>query len=145
MNKVMLLGRLGQDPELKYTQSGTAVANFSVATSDKKKNPQTQQWEEETDWHNIVAWGKQAETVGKYLSKGSQLLVEGRMKTRTWDDKNTGRKAYKTEVIMEKMEFISNKSSGQPVAPRPAAPAQMPSANTPPPPDDPLSNMDIPF
>ena len=86
LNKVMLICRLGKDPEVRYTQSGTAVASFSAATSEKFKN-KTGEWEERTEWHNIVLWGRTAEVAGEYLNKGSLVFIEGRLQTRKWQDK----------------------------------------------------------
>lgn len=103
LNQVILHGRLGQDVDLRYTQSGTAVASLSVATTDYKKN-QNGQAEEVTDWHKVVAWGKRAETCSQYLKKGSGVVVVGKMKTRSWEDQN-GQKRYTTEVVADKVDF----------------------------------------
>lgn len=108
INKVILLGRIGGDPELKFTPSGTAVCNVSIATSQKWKDKSDKQ-QEKTEWSRVVAWGKQAELLNKYVSKGDQLYIEGRMETRNWDNKE-GVKVYTTEVILEKMDFISGNS-----------------------------------
>lgn len=106
LNRVMLLGRLTKDPELKHTPTGTAVINFTVATSMKwKKDGGTPQ--EKSEFHNVVAWQKLAELAGQYLSKGSQTYVEGRLETRSWEDKD-GKKRYTTEIIAEKIEFIGD-------------------------------------
>ena len=109
VNKVMLTGRLGQDPELRMTPSGQQVATISLATSrswmkDGKK-------EEETEWHRCVLWGKLAETAGKYLKKGRNVTFFGRLKTRSWDDQN-GVKKYTTEVIVEELDFVEKAEGG---------------------------------
>lgn len=104
VNKVILLGRLGQDPELKYTPSGMAVCNFSLATSESW-NDKSGQKQERTEWHRIVVWGKIAELCNQYLKKGSQAYLEGSLQTRSWDDKS-GNKRYTTEVTARTVQFI---------------------------------------
>jgi single-strand DNA-binding protein len=98
VNKVILVGHLGKDPELKYTPSGTPVASFSLATSERFKDKDGN-WQDRTEWHNIVLWQRLAEIAGEYLKKGRMVYVEGRIQTRSWDDKNTGEKKYRTEVV----------------------------------------------
>ncbi len=110
LNKVTLIGRLGQDPELKYTQSGIAVAKFSLATSMSWKD-QDGNNQEKTEWHNIVVWRKLAEICAEYLKKGSKVYVEGSMSTSTWEDENK-KKHYKTEVVMNDMIMLDSKGSG---------------------------------
>ena len=107
MNKVVLIGRLTRDPELRYTGSNTAVATFSLAVN---RNFTNQQGEREADFINIVVWRKQAENVKNYLSQGSQVAIEGRIQTRSYDD-NNGQKRYITEVVADNVEFLSSKSS----------------------------------
>ena len=107
MNKVFLIGRLTRDPELRYTGSNTAVATFSLAVN---RNFQNQQGEREPDFINIVVWRKQAENVKNYLSQGSQVAIEGRIQTRSYDD-NNGQKRYITEVVADNVEFLSSKNS----------------------------------
>jgi len=103
VNKVIIVGNLGRDPELRYTQSGTAVANFSVATTSRGgRNSEPQ-----TEWHRIVVWDKLAELCKQYLSKGRQVYVEGRLQTRSWDDQQTGQKRYQTEVVARDVVFLS--------------------------------------
>ncbi len=104
VNKVILLGRLGQDPELKYTPSGSAVCNFSVATSENWMDKAGQK-QERTEWHRIVVWGKLAELCNQYLSKGRQVFLEGKVQTRSWDDKE-GTKRYTTEIMASTVQFI---------------------------------------
>lgn len=110
VNKVTLIGRLGADPEIKYTSSGTSVANFNIATNEvwKDKEGNTQ---ERTEWHRIVAWQKPAEIISQYLKKGSRVYLEGKLQTRDWEDKD-GIKRYTTEVVVDKVEFLESSDSG---------------------------------
>ena len=103
MNRAIIVGNLGGDPEVRYTPSGTAVANFTVATTERytKKDGEKQ---EQTEWHRIVAWGKLAEICGEYLNKGSKVAVAGRIQTREWEDKD-GNKRWTTEIIANDVEF----------------------------------------
>ena len=112
VNKVILLGNLGADPELRYTNSGTAVANFRIATNERwnDKNGEAQ---ERTEWHNIVAWGKLAEICGKYLKKGRTVYIEGRLQTRSWEDQS-GNKRYTTEIVSQIMQMIGRGTGGEP-------------------------------
>jgi single-strand DNA-binding protein len=105
VNKAILIGRLGKDPELSYTQSGTAKCRFSLATSEVYFD-HNQQRQEKTDWHNIVVWGKQAESAGKFLAKGREVYIEGKIETRSWDDEKTGQKRYITEVKAQRVVFL---------------------------------------
>lgn len=104
LNKVMLIGNLTRDPELRSLPSGIKVCSFSLATNRVWKD-QNGSRQESTDYHNVVVFGRQAETVAQYMKKGSSILVEGRMQTRSWDDKNTGEKKYRTEVVADKTQF----------------------------------------
>jgi len=110
LNKVMLIGNLGKDPEVRYTAGGTAVASFSLATSEKFKG-KTGEWEEKTEWHNITLWARLAEIAGEYLSKGKTVYIEGRLQTRKWQDKE-GKDRYTTEIVGEKMQMLSSKGEG---------------------------------
>ena len=112
VNKVIILGRLGQDPELKYTPGGAAVCNFSLATSENWTDKSGQK-QEKTEWHRIVVWGKLAELCNQYLTKGRQAFVEGKLQTRSWDD-NNGQKKYMTEINATTVQFIggANASTG---------------------------------
>ena len=110
LNKVQLIGRLGQDPELKYTQSGVAVVNFSMATSMAWKDQEGNK-QEKTEWHNIVAWRGLAETCANYLKKGSKVYVEGRLETDSWEDENK-KKHYKTKILIDDLIMLDNKGSG---------------------------------
>ena len=107
VNKVILVGRLGKDPEVKYTQGGTPVAKFTVATNEVWKD-QNGEKQERTEWHNIVAWTKLAEICGQYLNKGSRVYIEGRIQTRSWEDKE-GNKRYTTEIRADSMVMLSGK------------------------------------
>ncbi len=108
LNKVMLIGNLGKDPEVRYTGSGQAVASFSLATSERFKNKQSGEWEEKTEWHRVTLWGKQAEVAGEYLAKGKTVFIEGRLQTRKWTDRD-GNEKYTTEVVGERMQMLSGK------------------------------------
>jgi single-strand DNA-binding protein len=112
VNKVILLGTLGKDPELKYTPQGTAVAKFSMATNSSYKDKQSGEWKEQTEWHNIVAWQRTAEVAAEYLKKGRQVYIEGRLQTRSWDDKETGAKKYMTEIVVNEMVLVGGKRDG---------------------------------
>ena len=108
LNKVQIIGNLGGDPELKYTASQTAVANFSVATKDSKKDKEGNR-QEFTEWHRVVVWDKQAENCSKFLTKGRQVYVEGRIQTRSWEDKD-GNKKYTTEIVAQNVQFLGSKA-----------------------------------
>ena len=109
MNKVIIMGRLGADPEMRYTPSQTAVATLKVATTEAWTRDGQRQ--EQTEWHRIVVWNRQAENCAKYLTKGRQVLVEGRLQTRAWDDKN-GQKRYTTEIIANNVQFVGGQGAG---------------------------------
>jgi single-strand DNA-binding protein len=109
VNKVILLGRLGQDPELKYTPSGAPVCNFSLATTESWSDKASGQKQERTEWHRVVVWGKLAELCNQYLAKGRQAFVEGRLQTRAWDDKD-GNKRYTTEINAATVQFIGGQA-----------------------------------
>lgn len=110
LNKVLLIGRLGQDPELKYTQSGIAVAKFSLATSQQWKD-QDGNTQDRTEWHNVVAWRRLAEICAEYLKKGSKVYLEGNLSTSTWEDENK-KKHYRTEVVLNDMIMLDSKGAG---------------------------------
>ena len=113
VNKVILVGNLGKDPEVKYTSTGTPVAKFTLATNEGYKD-KSGQWQERTEWHNVVAWQRLAEIVGEYVKKGSKVYIEGRLQTSSWDDKETGQKKYKTEIIANDLVLLSGR--GEPDA-----------------------------
>lgn len=122
VNKVILIGNLGQDPELKYTSAGVAVATFTLATNESWKD-QDGNMQERTQWHNLVAWRKLAEICGEHLKKGSKIFVEGRLQYRTYDDKN-GVKRYVTEIVLDQMMMLDSRSSSQASSPATTPPAQ---------------------
>jgi len=107
VNKVILIGNLGQDPELRNTSSGTAVVNLRIATNERRKQADGE-WGDHTEWHSVVVFGRQAESVNQYMRKGRQLYIEGRLQTRKWTDKN-GQERYSTEVVGENVRFLSNR------------------------------------
>jgi len=147
VNKVILIGNLGKDPEVRYTQSGRAVARFSIATTEFW-NDQEGNRQERTEWHNIIVWGKQGETCAQYLAKGRQVFIEGSIRSRSYDDKS-GTKRYITEIIAQRVRFLGGgggtriapeaegESSGEPVSGEQSPPS---SGEHSPPSDD-----DIPF
>lgn len=137
VNKVILIGNLGRDPEVRYTTGGNPVANFTMATTDRWNDPATGEKKERTEWHRIVVWGKQAEIAGEYLRKGRQVYVEGSLQTREWTDRD-GNKKYTTEVRAQRFQMLGKRddapvSGGQPEAPAVAEP------------DAAYSEDDIPF
>ena len=139
INKVIIVGRLGSDPEVRYTPSGAAVANFSVATSEEWKDKNTGEKKERTEWHRIVAWNKLGELCGEYLSKGRQVYVEGRLQTRSYDDKD-GVKRYTTEIVASDVQFLGGRESGGGRSGDGPPPKDVPGSSSPGPEDD-----DIPF
>ncbi len=113
INKVILIGRLGRDPEVRYTPDGTAVANFSIATSTEWTDKGSGDKKEKTEWHRIVAWRRLGEICGEYLAKGRQVYVEGRLQTREWEDRD-GNKRYTTEVGATEVQFLGSRESTGP-------------------------------
>ena len=111
VNKVILIGNLGKDPEVKYTPSGTPVAKLTLATNERFKD-KGGEWQERTEWHNIVLWQRLAEIAGEYLKKGSKVYIEGRLQTRSWDDKNTNQKRYMTEVVANDLVLLGGRGEG---------------------------------
>src|SRR5579872_4712450 len=111
VNKVILIGNLGKDPEVKYTPSGVAVAKFSIATNERYKD-KGGEWQDRTEWHNLVAWQRTAEIVGEYVKKGSKVYIEGRLQTSSWDDKETGQKKYKTEIVAQELVLLDRRGEG---------------------------------
>jgi single-strand DNA-binding protein len=110
VNKVILIGNLGKDPEVKYTPSGTPVAKFTLATNERFKD-KSGEWQDRTEWHNIVAWQRLAEIVGEYVKKGQKVYIEGRIQTHSWDDKD-GHKKYMTEIIANDLVLLSGRGEG---------------------------------
>jgi single-strand DNA-binding protein len=111
INKVILIGNLGADPEVKYSANGNAVANVNVATTERRKDRNSDDWVDHTEWHRVVLYGKTAEIAGQYLRKGSQIYIEGRLQTRKWQDKE-GQDRYTTEVVANDMQMIGGRSGG---------------------------------
>lgn len=108
VNKVILLGNVGKDPEIRSTSGGNMVANLTLATSDRQKDQQGN-WQERTEWHNLVAFQRTAEIIRDYVKKGSKLYVEGKIQTRSWDDKESGQKRYRTEIIVNDLSLLSGR------------------------------------
>ena len=111
LNKVLLIGNLGRDPEMRSLTSGQPVASFTLATSRRWRDKNGQK-QEQTEWHNIVCFGKQAEIAGQYLTKGKQIYVEGRIQTRSWDDRQTGEKKYRTEIVCDNFQMLGARGGG---------------------------------
>ncbi|MCK4388832.1 MAG: single-stranded DNA-binding protein [Desulfobacterales bacterium] len=128
VNKVILIGNLGRDPEVRYTPSGTAVANFSVATTDTWTNKEGEK-ESRTEWHRIVAWGRLGEVCGEYLSKGKQVYIEGSIQTREWEDQQ-GNKRQTTEIRAWRMQMLGSRDRVEPLSDEPASGGLEPEADS---------------
>jgi len=111
VNKVILLGNLGKDPEVKYTPSGAPVAKLTHATNERYKD-KGGEWQDRTEWHNIVIWQRLAEIAGEYLKKGSKVYIEGRLQTRSWEDKQTNQKRYMTEIVASDLVLLGGRGEG---------------------------------
>lgn len=138
VNKAILVGNLGRDPELRYTQSGQPVCTFSIATSESWGKGDDRQ--EKTEWHNVVIWARKGEVAAEYLKKGSKVYIEGRIQTRKWQDKD-GKDCYTTEVVARDMQFLDSKKNGKSSTVRPSAPSDdnfVPQNNN-------MDDEDIPF
>jgi single-strand DNA-binding protein len=109
-NKALLLGTVGRDPEIRSTASGAVVASFSLATNDRTKVDG--EWKDTVEWHNLVSFAKTAEIIRDYVRKGSQIFIEGKIQTRSWDNKDTGQKQYKTEILVNELTLLGGKESG---------------------------------
>jgi single-strand DNA-binding protein len=148
INKVILIGNLGADPEVRFTQSGQAVANFTVATSETYDDKNGQRVEK-TEWHRVIAWAKLAELCGEYLHKGSKVYVEGKLQTRQWDDKGTTR--YATEIVAQTVQFLTPKDQAQQGSEQQHGPSyeqrrvKQRGSGQPPQHGNPLGDDDIPF
>lgn len=143
INKVILVGRLGKDPEVRHIDSGVAVASFTLATSETYTR-EGQRYEQ-TEWHNIVLWRGLADIAGKYLNKGSMIYLEGKLRTRSWDDKEGG-KHYITEIVGDNMQMLSPKSENRPVSQETDVDLSIPKAQNPPPQfAEPSPDDDLPF
>jgi len=125
LNKVILIGNLGKEPEQRFMPNGNAVCNFSIATTESWKDKQSGAKQEKTEWHNITIYGKLAEIAAQYLTKGSSVYLEGKIKTRKYQDKQTGADKYVTEIICDEMKMLGGKQEGQEQPkPQQAKPAQ---------------------
>jgi len=144
VNKVILIGNLGQDPETKYMPSGSAVTNLRIATSEVFKDRETGQQQERTEWHSVAMFGRLAEIAGEYLRKGSQVYIEGRLRTRKWQDKQ-GQDRYTTEIVADQMQMLGGKGGGMGGGDSDAAPRERPAAR--PQAAEPVAELDddIPF
>ena len=111
VNKVILIGNLGKDPEIKYTPQGTAVAKLTIATNERYKDKEGN-WQDRTEWHNVVLWQRLAEIAGEYLKKGGKVYIEGRLQTRSWDDKQSGQKKWMTEVVGNDLVLLGGRGEG---------------------------------
>jgi len=111
LNRVMIIGNLGRDPEIRYTQAGTAAASFKVATTERFKGKDGQM-QDQTEWHRVTAWGRLAEICGEYLHKGSKVYIEGKLQTRKWTDKDGGER-YTTEIVAREMKMLDGRSGGE--------------------------------
>lgn len=139
LNKVMIIGNLGNDPEIKYSNTGTAIATFNIATTENRRDSEGN-WEEKTEWHRVVMFGKQAEVCKDYLHKGSKVYVEGRLQTRSWEDQS-GQKRYTTEIVGANMVMLDSRGQAPPPD---AAPGQ--DEKAPEPTDEfPKGEDDLPF
>lgn len=133
INKAIIVGRVGKDPDTRYTQSGSAVTSFSVATSETWNDKQSGEKRESTEWHRIVCWNKLAEICGKYVQKGSQVYVEGKLQTRSWEQDGVTR--YTTEILASTVQFLGSRNQ-----------SQGSSVNSPPDPPEPIAGgEDVPF
>jgi single-strand DNA-binding protein len=139
VNKAILVGNLGRDPEVRYTPSGTAVANFTIATSERWKDKTTGEMKEQTEWHRIVAWGRLGEICGEYLSRGKQVYIEGRIQTRSWEKDGVTR--YTTEIVAQEMKMLGSRDPGD--SSRPTGPEAVSEYSGPPLPEE--KDNDIPF
>lgn len=142
VNKAIIIGTLGRDPEVKYTAGGSTLVNMSIATNETWKDRQTGQQQERTEWHRIVIFGKLADVAAQYLRKGAQVYIEGRLSTRKWQGRD-GQDRYTTEIIAQEMEMLGGRASERSDQPAPASPQQPQPAASTPPPDDGFD--DIPF
>ncbi len=139
VNKAILIGNLGSDPELRYTASGTAVASFNIATTERYKDKNGEK-QERTEWHTIVCWARLGELANEYLKKGRSVYIEGRIQTRNYEDKD-GIKRYKTEIVCQQMQFLGGRGQGE----QQSAPGGGSSSSAPSEPNLPADDDDLPF
>lgn len=130
VNKVILIGNMGKDPEVRYTPNGVAVANVTIATSESWKDKQSGEMQERTEWHRVVFYQRLAEIVGEYLRKGSKVYVEGRLQTRKWQDKTSGQDRYTTEIVADSMQMLDSKGGSASADAPYTKPAAMKSTGT---------------
>ncbi len=138
VNKVILVGNVGQAPEVKYTPSGVPVAKLSLATNERFKD-RNDQWQDRTEWHSVVAWQRLAEVVGEYVRKGSKLYVEGKLQTSTWEDRQNGGKKYRTEIVARDIVLLGSRDNGQ------EGRGEMPGGQSSPEPAPAVAEDNIPF
>lgn len=110
VNKVILVGNVGKDPEVKYAPSGVALANFSLATNERFKD-KSGEWQDRTEWHNVLAWQRLAEIVGEYVHKGAKLYIEGKLQTLSWEDKSSGERKYRTEIVARDIVVLGSRET----------------------------------
>jgi single-strand DNA-binding protein len=142
VNKVILVGNVGQDPEVKYTPSGIPVGEFSVATNERFKD-RNGEFQERTEWHTIVAWQRLAEIVGEFVSKGSKVYVEGKIQTSSWDDRHSGEKKYRTEIVARDLVLLGSRDNGSGTKPAASHSAEEPESGEAEP--NQIVDEDIPF
>lgn len=140
VNKVILVGNVGKDPEVRYSPNGTPVAKFSLATNEKFKD-RNDLWQERTEWHNIVAWQRLAEIVGEFVAKGSKLYIEGKLQTSCWEDGQSGERKYRTEIVVRDLVLLGAGVNGTGKHERAAETTEPPSAGS----ESAESIEDIPF
>ena len=151
VNKVILVGNLGRDPEMRYSPDGTAICNISIATTSQWKDKASGEKREETEWHRVVFYNRLAEIAGEYLKKGRSVYIEGRLKTRKWQDKQTGADRYSTDIVADQMQMVGSVGGGDTNAPAPSNQAsERPRRARPDAPSAPTANLanmddDIPF
>jgi single-strand DNA-binding protein len=138
VNKVFLLGNCGKEPEIRTAQSGMVIANFTLATADRQKDAQGN-WQDKTEWHNLVAFQRTAEIVRDYVKKGTQLHIEGKIQTRSWEDKESGQKHYKTEILINELSLLGTPGGGSKSSATPTTPDAADYA------DEGISDDSIPF
>ena len=138
VNKVFLLGNCGKEPEIRTAQSGMVIANFTLATADRQKDAQGN-WQDKTEWHNLVAFQRTAEIVRAYVKKGTQLHIEGKIQTRSWEDKESGQKHYKTEILINELSLLGTPGGGGKASATPTTPDAADYA------DEGISDDSIPF
>ena len=138
VNKVILVGNVGQDPEVRYTAGGVPVAKVSLATNERFK-ARNEQWQDRTEWHSVVAWQRLAEIVGEYVRKGAKVYVEGKLQTSSWEDRQSGERKYRTEIVARDIVLLGSRDNG------PEGRGEMPSGQSSPEPVPAVADDDIPF